>query len=37
MKKLAGIILVVMMASVAVTGCYTKTCCNKTPVYKGEG
>ncbi len=37
MKKLAGIILAVMMASVAVTGCCNKTCDQPAPMYKGEG
>lgn len=36
MKKVAGIILAVIMASVAVTGCCTKTC-EQPPMYKGEG
>lgn len=36
MKKVTGIILAVMLASVMLTGCYTKSC-EPTPMYKGEG
>ncbi len=38
MKKLAGIILAVMMVSVVLTGCYTKSCEQPQPMmYKGQG
>lgn len=34
MKKLTGVILAVMMMSVVLTGCYSKTCDQQT--YKGQ-
>lgn len=39
MKKVASILLAVMVASVFVSGCYTKQCDPQpmSPMYKGEG
>ena len=38
MKKIAGIIFAVMMVSVILTGCYSKTCEQPAPMsLKGEG
>ncbi len=37
MKKVTGIILAAMLMSVALTGCYTKSCESPCHVYKGEG
>jgi len=34
MKKFTGAILAIMMISVILTGCYSKSC--EQPVYKGE-
>lgn len=37
MKKVAGIILAMMMMGVVLAGCYAKTCEQPPVNYKGEG
>lgn len=37
MKKATAIVLAMMMASVMLTGCYSKSCEPPPPMYKGEG
>ena len=37
MKKVTAIVLTVIMASVMLTGCYSKSCEAPCPTYKGEG
>lgn len=36
MKKIAGIVLTMVIAGVLLTSCYS-TCCQKPMVYRGEG
>lgn len=37
MKKVAGIFFAMIFASVLLTGCYGKACCDQPVAYKGEG
>lgn len=36
MKQLTGIVLAMLMASVLLTGCYSRACDQPMPSYKGE-